>query len=116
MFTIIAHYIHLHPHNFFDNVTTRRSSDASTISTASGAADMAPLDTVTDIQHKWWGEKRIDFAMYCPEGLSNLAVSALPHLFHSSYWESCDAMAFILRQVETLSIISASILIKFYFF
>lgn len=79
----------------------RRSSDASSQSKASGANDMIAFR----MQQNWWGSKRIDYALYCPEGLSNLAVSALPHLFHSSYWESCDAVAFILRQVSIIKFI-----------
>jgi hypothetical protein len=51
------------------------------------------------LQQKWWGGKRMDYALYCPEGLSNFPTNALPHLFHASYWESCDVIAFILRQV-----------------
>lgn len=51
------------------------------------------------MQQKWWGGKRMDYALYCPEGLSNFPTNALPHLFHASYWESCDVIAFILRQV-----------------
>lgn len=51
------------------------------------------------MQQKWWGNKRLDYALYCPEGLSNFPTNALPHLFHASYWESCDVIAFILRQV-----------------
>ncbi|XP_076263380.1 retinal degeneration B isoform X4 [Rhynchophorus ferrugineus] len=51
------------------------------------------------LQQKWWGGKRLDYALYCPEGLSNFPTNALPHLFHASYWESCDVIAFILRQV-----------------
>lgn len=49
---------------------------------------------------KWWGTKRLDYALYCPEGLSNFPANALPHLFHASYWESADVIAFILRQVS----------------
>lgn len=41
----------------------------------------------------------MDYALYCPEGLSNFPTNALPHLFHASYWESYDVIAFILRQV-----------------
>ncbi|XP_041563999.1 protein retinal degeneration B isoform X6 [Drosophila elegans] len=50
-------------------------------------------------QNKWWGSKRLDYALYCPEGLSNFPAHALPHLFHASYWESPDVIAFILRQI-----------------
>lgn len=48
---------------------------------------------------KWWGAKRIDYALYCPEVLTAFPTVALPHLFHASYWESTDVVAFILRQV-----------------
>ena len=41
----------------------------------------------------------MDYALYCPEGLSNFPTHALPHLLHASYWESYDVIAFILRQV-----------------
>lgn len=44
----------------------------------------------------------MDYALYCPEGLSNFPTHALPHLFHASYWESSDVIAFILRQVGRL--------------
>lgn len=51
------------------------------------------------MQQRWWGSKRLDYALYCPEGLSNFPAHALPHLFHASYWESSDVIAFILRQL-----------------
>lgn len=51
------------------------------------------------VTQKWWGAKRLDYALYCPEGLANFPTNALPHLFHASYWESSDVIAFILRQV-----------------
>ena len=40
-----------------------------------------------------------DYALYCPEGLSNFPTNSLPHLFHSSYWESADVISFVLRQL-----------------
>uniref|UniRef100_T1JJI2 DDHD domain-containing protein n=1 Tax=Strigamia maritima TaxID=126957 RepID=T1JJI2_STRMM len=49
--------------------------------------------------HKWWGVKRMDYALYCPEGLANFPTNALPHLFHASYWESSDVIAFVIRQL-----------------
>jgi len=52
------------------------------------------------VTQKWWGTKRLDYALYCPEGLANFPTNALPHLFHASYWESSDVIAFILRQVR----------------
>lgn len=53
---------------------------------------------------KWWGTKRIDYALYCPDVLTAFPTVALPHLFHASYWESTDVVAFILRQVVDLSV------------
>ncbi|KPI92744.1 PREDICTED: protein retinal degeneration B [Papilio xuthus] len=77
----------------------RRLSEASVQSTVSGLVDNIPLITMNALQQKWWGSKRLDYALYCPEGLSNFPTNALPHLFHASYWESSDVIAFILRQV-----------------
>lgn len=48
---------------------------------------------------RWWGAKRIDYSLYCPEALTAFPTITLPHLFHASYWESADVAAFILRQV-----------------
>ncbi|XP_012272496.1 protein retinal degeneration B isoform X2 [Orussus abietinus] len=77
----------------------RRLSDISIQSTMSGIIDNVPLQAVSALTQKWWGNKRIDYALYCPEGLSNFPTNALPHLFHASYWESSDVIAFILRQL-----------------
>ncbi|KAB0792480.1 hypothetical protein PPYR_14439 [Photinus pyralis] len=77
----------------------RRLSEVSIQSTISGIIDTIPLQAVNALQQKWWGGKRLDYALYCPEGLSNFPTNALPHLFHASYWESYDVIAFILRQV-----------------
>uniref|UniRef100_A0A3P8W177 Phosphatidylinositol transfer protein membrane associated 2 n=1 Tax=Cynoglossus semilaevis TaxID=244447 RepID=A0A3P8W177_CYNSE len=48
----------------------------------------------------WWGTKRLDFALYCPDALTAFPTVALPHLFHASYWESTDVVSFLLRQVS----------------
>uniref|UniRef100_A0A673YZJ1 Phosphatidylinositol transfer protein membrane associated 2 n=1 Tax=Salmo trutta TaxID=8032 RepID=A0A673YZJ1_SALTR len=48
---------------------------------------------------RWWGSKRMDFALYCPDALTAFPTVALPHLFHASYWESTDVVSFLLRQV-----------------
>ncbi|XP_058805045.1 protein retinal degeneration B isoform X2 [Phymastichus coffea] len=76
----------------------RRLSDISIHSTMSGI-DTIPLQAVSSLTQKWWGNKRIDYALYCPEGLANFPTNALPHLFHASYWESSDVIAFIIRQL-----------------
>ncbi|XP_021120157.1 membrane-associated phosphatidylinositol transfer protein 1 isoform X4 [Heterocephalus glaber] len=52
-----------------------------------------------EVLERWWGTKRIDYSLYCPEALTSFPTVTLPHLFHASYWESADVVAFILRQV-----------------
>ncbi|XP_019504495.1 PREDICTED: membrane-associated phosphatidylinositol transfer protein 2 isoform X2 [Hipposideros armiger] len=54
---------------------------------------------VREVAAKWWGQKRIDYALYCPDALTAFPTVALPHLFHASYWESTDVVSFLLRQV-----------------
>ncbi|XP_059685513.1 membrane-associated phosphatidylinositol transfer protein 3 [Gavia stellata] len=78
---------------------TRKLSLASTNSENSGSTESLPSAYLTNITAKWWGTKRIDYALYCPDVLTAFPTVALPHLFHSSYWESTDVVAFILRQV-----------------
>ncbi|XP_058161082.1 membrane-associated phosphatidylinositol transfer protein 1 isoform X2 [Dasypus novemcinctus] len=65
------------------------------------AQPAAPSTTseVVRILERWWGTKRIDYSLYCPEALTAFPTVTLPHLFHASYWESADVVAFILRQV-----------------
>uniref|UniRef100_A0A8C7C4X0 Phosphatidylinositol transfer protein membrane associated 2 n=1 Tax=Neovison vison TaxID=452646 RepID=A0A8C7C4X0_NEOVI len=69
---------------------------------ASPSLERAPclpdLDT-REVAAKWWGQKRIDYALYCPDALTAFPTVALPHLFHASYWESTDVVSFLLRQV-----------------
>lgn len=97
--------IQSHPQLFGDHLqmpptpVLRRLSEASVQSTVSGLVDNIPLITMNALQQKWWGSKRLDYALYCPEGLTNFPTNALPHLFHASYWESSDVIAFILRQI-----------------
>ncbi|KAM6118561.1 LOW QUALITY PROTEIN: membrane-associated phosphatidylinositol transfer protein 3 [Phoenicopterus ruber ruber] len=78
---------------------TRKLSVASTNSENSGSTESLPSAYLTNITAKWWGTKRIDYALYCPDVLTAFPTVALPHLFHASYWESTDVVAFILRQV-----------------
>uniref|UniRef100_A0A667YH48 Membrane-associated phosphatidylinositol transfer protein 3 n=1 Tax=Myripristis murdjan TaxID=586833 RepID=A0A667YH48_9TELE len=51
------------------------------------------------VSSSWWGSKRLDYALYCPDVLTAFPTVALPHLFHASYWESTDVAAFVLRQL-----------------
>ncbi|XP_004852287.1 membrane-associated phosphatidylinositol transfer protein 1 isoform X1 [Heterocephalus glaber] len=71
------------------------------LGTESSAQPAAPSTTseVVKILERWWGTKRIDYSLYCPEALTSFPTVTLPHLFHASYWESADVVAFILRQV-----------------
>ncbi|XP_061575593.1 membrane-associated phosphatidylinositol transfer protein 3 isoform X2 [Cololabis saira] len=55
--------------------------------------------TISNISSCWWGSKRLDYALYCPDVLTAFPTVALPHLFHASYWESTDVAAFVLRQL-----------------
>lgn len=87
------------PHMFSELPGPRRLSDSSIQSNISGLIDNVPLTTIKALQQRWWGTRRLDYALYCPDGLSNFSAHALPHLFHASYWESSDVIAFILRQI-----------------
>ncbi|XP_061585185.1 membrane-associated phosphatidylinositol transfer protein 2-like isoform X1 [Cololabis saira] len=64
--------------------------------------DLVSLDSQAEVEQvaaRWWGTKRLDFALYCPDALTAFPTVALPHLFHASYWESTDVVSFLLRQV-----------------
>nr|KAF6466108.1 hypothetical protein HJG63_011404 [Rousettus aegyptiacus] len=73
----------------------------SELGTEPQAQQAAPSTTseVVKILERWWGTKRMDYSLYCPEALTAFPTVTLPHLFHASYWESADVVAFILRQV-----------------
>ncbi|XP_067120627.1 protein retinal degeneration B-like isoform X3 [Centruroides vittatus] len=100
-------YIQMYSHLFMDSTTCtspavnrgRRPSEASITSNVSGVNDTIPLASISSISQRWWGTKRLDYALYCPDGLTNFPLNALPYLFHASYWESTDVIAFILRQI-----------------
>ncbi|XP_030624361.1 membrane-associated phosphatidylinositol transfer protein 2 [Chanos chanos] len=79
--------------------TLRRPSEVSIASQVSGLADSYSASNIANIAARWWGTKRIDFALYCPDALTAFPTVALPHLFHASYWESTDVVSFLLRQV-----------------
>ncbi|XP_062872525.1 membrane-associated phosphatidylinositol transfer protein 3 [Trichomycterus rosablanca] len=118
--TLIADGIHSHPDVFLDKETGtpsspcvagtdgevkqvvsegRKGSVTSTDSQASGCWESKLSCTVANITSSWWGSKRLDYALYCPDVLTAFPTVALPHLFHASYWESTDVVAFLLRQV-----------------
>ncbi|GAB6028613.1 hypothetical protein CHUAL_004450 [Chamberlinius hualienensis] len=102
--------IHSSAHQFLETLggnvpvtpgSSRRLSEASIQSAMSGV-DSVPLQAISSITQKWWGQKRLDYDLYCPEGLTNFPINALPHIFHASYWESSDVIAFILRQISRM--------------
>ncbi|XP_067290042.1 membrane-associated phosphatidylinositol transfer protein 2 isoform X3 [Pseudorasbora parva] len=68
-------------------------------SLASDPPSPCVLLDIEQVAARWWGTKRIDFALYCPDALTAFPTVALPHLFHASYWESTDVVSFLLRQV-----------------
>eukprot|EP00062_Callorhinchus_milii_P021655 gi/632978608/ref/XP_007906008.1/ PREDICTED: membrane-associated phosphatidylinositol transfer protein 2 [Callorhinchus milii] len=77
----------------------RRASEVSIASQVSGMADSYTTSNIANIAARWWGTKRMDYALYCPDALMAFPTIALPHLFHASYWESTDVVSFLLRQV-----------------
>ncbi|KAK2831408.1 hypothetical protein Q7C36_016494 [Tachysurus vachellii] len=118
--TLIADDIHSHPDVFLDEETVlsfsprvndaegtvkqvvgrgRRASLTSTDSQASGCWESKLSCIIANISSNWWGSKRLDYALFCPDVLTAFPTVALPQLFHASYWESTDVVAFLLRQV-----------------
>ncbi|XP_028840225.1 PITP-less RdgB-like protein isoform X3 [Denticeps clupeoides] len=67
-----------------------------------------PTASFTDVCSQWWGHKRLDYVLFCPDVLTTFPTVALPHLFHASYWESTDTVAFILRQVMRCDCLKAA--------
>uniref|UniRef100_A0A3P9IXS0 Phosphatidylinositol transfer protein membrane associated 2 n=1 Tax=Oryzias latipes TaxID=8090 RepID=A0A3P9IXS0_ORYLA len=82
----------------------RRASEVSIASQVSGMADSYTATNIANIAGRWWGTKRLDFALYCPDALTAFPTVALPHLFHASYWESTDVVSFLLRQVSLVGV------------
>ncbi|KAM4596004.1 membrane-associated phosphatidylinositol transfer protein 3-like [Polymixia lowei] len=77
----------------------RRASVTSVDSETSVCSEGQLGSAITSISSSWWGSKRLDYALYCPDVLTSFPTVALPHLFHASYWESTDVAAFVLRQL-----------------
>ncbi|KAK2887994.1 membrane-associated phosphatidylinositol transfer protein 2-like isoform X3 [Channa argus] len=95
-----------------DDVECEQSSDVSSDMTSaltdvtsditdisSSPPSLGVLKNIEQVASRWWGSKRMDFALYCPDALTAFPTVALPHLFHASYWESTDVVSFLLRQV-----------------
>uniref|UniRef100_A0A8C7N3V2 Membrane-associated phosphatidylinositol transfer protein 3 n=1 Tax=Oncorhynchus kisutch TaxID=8019 RepID=A0A8C7N3V2_ONCKI len=77
----------------------RRASVSSMDSETSFCSVGRMSSIITNISSSWWGSKRLDYSLYCPDVLTSFPTVALPHLFHASYWESTDVAAFVLRQL-----------------
>ena len=98
--THYVEYVQSHPIIFANSSSphmserSRKTSD----STFFGNRNIS-LTSLAQLASKWWGHKRLDYALYCPEGLTSFPTSALPHILHASLWESQDVVAFILRQI-----------------
>ncbi|KAF3849246.1 hypothetical protein F7725_015743 [Dissostichus mawsoni] len=73
------------------------ASDIADISSAPPSPGL--MKNIGKVASRWWGSKRMDYALYCPDALTAFPTVALPHLFHASYWESTDVVSFLLRQV-----------------
>ncbi|XP_062569134.1 protein retinal degeneration B-like isoform X1 [Saccostrea cucullata] len=76
----------------------RQGSITNNISQMSGLGE-STVSVITNVTSWWWGNKRVDYVLYCPEDCHTFPISALPHFFHASFWESSDVTSFILRQV-----------------
>lgn len=72
-----------------------------------------PCSLPAVVASRWWGSKRMDYALYCPDALTAFPTVALPHLFHASYWESTDVVSFLLRQVHRVFLLIIYILFHF---
>ncbi|CAF4420948.1 unnamed protein product [Rotaria socialis] len=83
--TLLIEYIHQYSKLFLNN-STNQVPNATNILFA-------------DIRQTWWGSRRTDYIVYCPESLMSQPAHVLPIVFHSSYWESRDVMSFILRNI-----------------
>ncbi|CAF1268379.1 unnamed protein product [Rotaria sordida] len=85
--TLLIEYIHQYSNLFLNN-----NNNANQLSNE--------ITTVfSDIRQNWWGSRRVDYIVYCPEFLMSQPAHVLPIVFHSSYWESRDVMSFILRNI-----------------
>lgn len=80
------------------HILQRQNSITSVASNMSGMGENT-VSVISHITSKWWGNKRLDYVLYSPDILHSFPTSALPPLFHASFWESSDLAAFILRQV-----------------
>uniref|UniRef100_A0A3P9BK23 Membrane-associated phosphatidylinositol transfer protein 3 n=1 Tax=Maylandia zebra TaxID=106582 RepID=A0A3P9BK23_9CICH len=117
---LIADSIQSHPNVFLEGEQTHggpTSQQSSETDTEGGGEEGGRRASVTSVESEmsicsmvsssWWGSKRLDYALYCPDVLTAFPTVALPHLFHASYWESTDVAAFVLQQLMRCDCIKA---------
>ncbi|XP_060558830.1 protein retinal degeneration B-like isoform X3 [Ruditapes philippinarum] len=105
----VCHYIHMFLDQLVDQAGTgsqllvslqRQASVTSTCSQLTAmSAHGNTFSNIANVSSQWWGSKRLDYMLYCPEVLHSFPVRSLPPLFHASFWESTDVVSFVLRQV-----------------
>ncbi|MCI4385877.1 hypothetical protein PGIGA_G00055730 [Pangasianodon gigas] len=120
--TLIVDEIHSHPDVFLDGgcapggaafsscvdeAEKAMKQEVDDDSEPSGCRENKLSLTIPNISSSWWGSKRLDYALYCPDILTAFPTVALPQLFHASYWESTDVVAFLLRQVMQCDCVKA---------
>nr|XP_039255397.1 membrane-associated phosphatidylinositol transfer protein 2-like isoform X1 [Styela clava]XP_039255473.1 membrane-associated phosphatidylinositol transfer protein 2-like isoform X1 [Styela clava] len=62
-------------------------------------SDIQEDEVCSRVASRWFGDQRLDYALFCPDSLSTFPSVSLPHVFYASFWESTDLAAFIIRQV-----------------
>ncbi|XP_037548013.1 membrane-associated phosphatidylinositol transfer protein 2 [Nematolebias whitei] len=88
-----------HSSDISSDVTSDLTNVTFDITDISLVPQSSVLKNRKQVASHWWGSKRMDYALYCPDALTAFPTVALPHLFHASYWESTDVVSFLLRQV-----------------
>ncbi|CAF1335849.1 unnamed protein product [Adineta steineri] len=96
--TLLVEYVHQYSKLFLKN-EPKNSSLINSARPANGNNSINTDTIFSNIRQIWWGSRRIDYILYCPEFLMSQPTHVLPIVFHSSYWESRDVMAFILRKI-----------------
>ncbi|OUC44419.1 DDHD domain protein [Trichinella nativa] len=86
--------------NLEKNPLFHRRRSVASLSSEYGRSEnnLKSADRISTLLSKWWGCKRLDYALFSPVDLIKLPLASLSDIFHASFWESKDVCAFILRQ------------------
>ncbi|KRZ51721.1 Membrane-associated phosphatidylinositol transfer protein 3, partial [Trichinella nativa] len=86
--------------NLEKNPLFHRRRSVASLSSEYGRSEnnLKSADRISTLLSKWWGCKRLDYALFSPVDLIKLPFASLSDIFHASFWESKDVCAFILRQ------------------